>query len=371
MRKCVIPYVLLALFSACAQSEPPSDASENQAEQQATPREIIAAQKIKLGTIRLQALGESLRASGRIEAPPQSMATVQSPISALVSKVMVIQGQKVTRGEALVELQHPAILRLQQDYLQARALAGQRAAQLQRSRTLAEDKALSQKDLEIASADFAAARSRQASLEAELHQLGFNAAALNAENLRSVAVLRAPFSAGVQAVNAQIGMLAQPESPLLSLVSSAHLHLELKLSGDQVALVQKGQRVRFRSSTQRNYFFGEVYQVDALANAAGFFGAHVHYNDSAQVLLAGSFAQAEIRLRHDSVYALPSSALIAEEDNHYALALVGDQWEKIAVRVGRRSDSLVEIKNPGDLIGKELVLQRVRYLLAEEQEHEH
>lgn len=364
--------LIISLFSCQSESGPEEDHLHDHSEAMASPRDIIAAQSLPLGRLGLEELDLSLVCAGRIEAPPQSQYQMQSPLEARISAIHVIKGQAVRRGEALISLSHPQISAVQQDYRAAKAQAEQAEAQWQRSEKLYREEALSQSDWEKARALWAEARSREQKLAASLRALALDPEAVAAGKMQEEAVLRAPFAARVADIPVRVGQIASAQSSLMQLISSAHLHLELDLAPQLVAQVKAGQKVRFSLAGDSQTYEGEVYQVDGLASASGFYGAHVHFADSLEAILEGRYARAEILVAQKKAPALPRAALYEQSPGHWvALALEDEQWLEIPVELGLQNPQWMEVLNPQDLESKELVLSKVRYLLGEAGEHDH
>jgi cobalt-zinc-cadmium efflux system membrane fusion protein len=76
--------------------------------------------KIQVGKIERKNLSSLVKASGVLDLPPQNKASVSSLVGGVITKIHVIQGDLVKQGQTLATLEHPDILRLQQDYIEAK-----------------------------------------------------------------------------------------------------------------------------------------------------------------------------------------------------------------------------------------------------------
>lgn len=333
--------------------------------------EILKENGLATGYIRDRVIARAHTATGRIEAPPQSMAQVYPTLGAFVEEVYVLQGREVERGERLAALRHPDINEIQQRYLRVSQETERSRQDYLRKQELSESEAISVRELQQARAQYLSARGELTSLASSLRSLGIAPDRLERDGLVERVFLTAPISGHVQETRAGVGQYAGTDQPLFSIVSKHHLHLEIRVSPGHIDDIRPGQRVYFHTSTGKQGYQAEVFLVNQVADASGFFNVHAHFADSLQHLHPGSFAEVKIIYQSDTLPALPRTALHRADGRTWVVTVHEDHFEPLAVATGAHSDSLVAILNADDLRDREIVLSGARYLLHEEKEGGH
>lgn len=72
---------------------------------------------IILGEPTAEVLGATISVTGSVEIPPQNKTAITFPFGGFVKSVAVLDGMTVKKGQALLSLEDPALIQLQQDYL--------------------------------------------------------------------------------------------------------------------------------------------------------------------------------------------------------------------------------------------------------------
>ena len=155
---------------------------------------------------------------------PWRAATLASEVSAQVERITVEIGDRVARGDVLVELD---------DDLAQAALAAAEARVAENRRLLAERRKLAEREV-AARTELEAARARLAISEAELDQAR--------ENL-ALHTVKAPFDGAVNARHVEVGDLARQGTRLLELVDTARLRVVFHVSDSEIASFERGQTV--------------------------------------------------------------------------------------------------------------------------------
>ncbi|RMD76217.1 MAG: biotin/lipoyl-binding protein, partial [Bacteroidetes bacterium] len=82
---------------------------------------LAASASVEWGVPLRMKLSQPLRVTASVEVPPQSLASVHSPVAGYVQTLRYLPGDHVRKGTLLCTLTHPELVRLQRDYLEARA----------------------------------------------------------------------------------------------------------------------------------------------------------------------------------------------------------------------------------------------------------
>jgi RND family efflux transporter MFP subunit len=208
--------------------------------------EVVAAREGEL-PLTAQVTG-TLRARNQVAIHPE--------IEARIVEVLVRDGDQVARGQPLVRLEPVSMtsqLRQAQANVElsraaaaaARARLAELEAELVRTRKLAEKEIVSPLELETLEARYAAAQA--AAQEAEASITEARASVANRRNAVQKTVVRAPVDGRVGQRNAEIGMLADPNTVLFVVGDVTNLVVEVALGEKVLAHVAEGQTVHVRS----------------------------------------------------------------------------------------------------------------------------
>jgi HlyD family secretion protein len=214
----------------------------------------VEAVRTRQGTLPLiQRLSGLVKARNQVEIYPE--------ISAIITEVLVSNGDEVRRGQPLLRLrdtefeqrltQARANHRITEAQLRsARARLREAQAELERRRSLAEQGLASMSELEAAEA-----QAESAAAEVELAQARVEQAFANIteqkDNL-SRTIIRSPIDGHVGNRNAETGMLAGAGTKLFTLGQLDSVRVEVVLTDRMLAYIEQGQRteVTLDSTTQ-------------------------------------------------------------------------------------------------------------------------
>ncbi len=368
MKNPIIPVLLTSLILGSCQFRE----EEHRHQTKPNAREVIESNQLRTGTIKDHAIIQLLNIQAKIEAPPQSTAQVYPIVGAYVKEVYVIKGQKVEKAERLARLHHPDILKLQEEYLSTKIALERSEKDYTRKQKLVEQQAVSEKELQNASAAYFSAQSKSRSLASTLRSMGINPNQIESGNLVEDVYLLAPIPGNILDTRAGIGQYAGNNAPLFNIVNNSHLHLELQIPPRYIDMIHPGNTVKFIARTRRDTMTGEVYLINEVAEESGFFNVHAHFHDEVGVLHPGTYAEASIIYASDTLPSLPKNAIWHEDGIAYVAVVENDQFTEVPITTGISSDTHIAIIDHEKLRGKEIVLNGVRYILGEvEAGHSH
>jgi len=243
----------------------------------------VSEHRVKLGEIVAEVMG-----TGTLEAHFKS--TISPRISGRIQEVFVDMGDSVTAGKLLVRLDdvdmkpqveiaqasvvvsQAALDRLQADRSQASAVLEQTEAEYKRGRSLLPKQAISQSDLEKATAEWKTAQAGVARTDAALSEGRKQLFAAETNLTYRKALLGdteiiAPFDGLIVQRQRDPGDIAVPGSAVLSLISTKELWITAWVDETEMSRVAIGQpaRVVFRSEPDKAYR-GEVARLGRQAD---------------------------------------------------------------------------------------------------------
>jgi RND family efflux transporter MFP subunit len=251
----------------------------------------------------LQTVSSNTEAVGTIQA--EQLAHVTSRVVANILEMRVSAGQRVTNGETLVvlddrDLRHRAE-QAQDAVRSADATLAQAQSDYRRDKPLFDQQVITPYDFEHTQTNMKTA-------EADLHRL--QQAAREAEVNLSYAVIRSPFTGVVVDKLADLGELAAPGKPLLTMYEEGRLWLEANVPEELMDRVHLRQVLTVRIDALDRQMRGPLVQVVPSSDpSTRTFTVRVHLNETRDVV-PGMFGRLFIPAAPEGVLTVPTSALI-------------------------------------------------------------
>ncbi|WP_334135482.1 efflux RND transporter periplasmic adaptor subunit [Tepidimonas sp.] len=205
----------------------------------ASPAHATEAPRVEVHTVARQRVGVGLTLDGVLEAVQQS--TLSAQASGRIAQLSVKAGDRVRAGQVLAVIDDretgAGVQRAQAAVVQAEAEARNAQAHLQRTRELRAQGFVSQAALDTAqaqadAAQAAVAQARAAQAQAALAQ-GFTR-------------VTAPYDGFVLATHAEVGDLAAPGRPLLTVYAPQPLRATVQVPASRAAVAAAATRVEVR-----------------------------------------------------------------------------------------------------------------------------
>lgn len=311
-------HIMLALtllgFQACKSD----NSSENGASStDANPNQIVLspAQMQQGGVVvaptELKSLSSSIPATGMLEIPPQQRISVTAPMAGYIKSTKLLEGMHVHKGEVLAEVQHPDVIRLQEDYLETAEKLKLADLDLKRQQQLQSGDAGIQRNLQTAQAEYNSLAARLSGLRSRLALIGIDAVSIQRESISGVYTIRAAQEGYVTAVNVHLGKFAAPQDVLFELIDNSHMHAELQVTEKYAHLLREGQSIRFELTNQPGTFYtASVYLIGKNLSENRTVRVHGHLESDHASFLPGLFLNARIETGHDSLAAVPQAAVV-------------------------------------------------------------
>ena len=292
-----------------------------------------------------------IKASGKIDVPPQNRAKVTSFVGGFVKSLYHMVGDKVSKGQPLLILESPEYLDIQQSYLEIFGQLSYLKSEYERQRTLFNEKIASQKKYMEAESDYKKAKATYESLRQKLRMLNISPEQVEQGKLSSSVTVYAPISGDITIINANMGMAVSPSDVIMEIVDTKFLHLELSVFEKNVFDLKNGQKVKF--------IIPQI-SSDEFEATVSLIGKSVEGNDrivtvyatldesTKQKLLTGMFVEAQIVASSKKVLSVPVDALTSEESNQFLLVLESEKdgnytFRKTLVKTGDRNGEWIEV----------------------------
>lgn len=353
-------YIIIAglMVLSCGQSTVPTEEVSQESAALKLTKEQMAFNHIEVGKLPKGVVCHTISSTGNVDVPPNHSIKLSSPIEAYLSKILVLPGDKVNKGQVLGYLIHPAIAELQMNYLSAKSQLEFVKKDVARKLDLLDGKTVSQRNFEQLKNDEVAAEAHLSALESDLGRLGINPASITSDKVSQTLPLRAPIAGMVTDLFLKTGEHVNTSEPILSLLNNDHEHVELQVYQQDLNKVKKGMKVLLRLPGETREYDGEVFLVNSqLSKETLSANIHVHPAEDFPDVAINSVVFGKIIYQVDSSYVLPSTELLKEGELSFAFINSIDGFKKVKVDVGYDDGNYVAVLGPQELINGEVVLQ--------------
>ena len=343
--------ILLSGLIACEGKKEMDAATETEASNQMTvTKEQFERNGMQIGRAVAMEFPTEVPVTGMIDVPPQNKAIVNAIMGGYIKKTPLLVGNTVKKGDFLVSLENPEFLKLQQNYLEIKSQLRFLEMEYERQKQLFEENITSQKNYLKAESEYHTATATLTGLRKQLEMLNFSVAQIENGQMSAVTNIYAPISGMISKMNVAMGSFVADATPILEIVDTEHIHLELNVFEKDILKVKQGQTIQFKiPEASEELFEAEVYLVGASIEANRTIKVHGHLkNEAGHNFLPGMFVEAFIASDSRSAIALPESAVVEIEDSFIVLALdsetdAGYAFKPLQVSVGGSKDGYTEI----------------------------
>lgn len=340
---------------------------------------------IKFGGFSSIKVNDFIKATGTLGLPPNAFASVSAKSNGIIKGTKkFVEGNYIKRGEVIAYLENPDFIVKQQEYLEAKAQLKLKRLDLERQKTLVKANAGVSKNLQNAETEVAILEAKSIGLSKQLRYLGISTNSLTPSSISQQIIIRAPMTGYISSLNFHNGMYVQSSVPLMDIVSSEHLHLELDVFEKDISKIKKGQTISYTIPALGNDIYdGVVSVLGKEFNAKSkTIRIHGHLKGRNPYFIKGLFLNAKIWTSDNAVNALPEEAIIQDGENNIIYVAMDEKDAKeieftpIRVIVGATDNEFTSLKIIDDIPqGMKIVTTGAYYIYAQskagELEHEH
>jgi len=288
---------------------------------------------VALATVEPVHAPRALHAVGELEAVRQVQLAAE--VAGRISRINFVSGETVKAGQVLVQLNDAPE---QAERARLVAQLGNAEKTLKRTQTLQTSRAMTQEQLDNATAARDMARSELQRIEAIIAQKA----------------IRAPFDGMMGIARVHLGQYLNPGEAIANLVDASALRANFALPEQALAQLAIGQSVAVQVDAWPDTpFSGKISSIDPLVTNARTVWVQADLGDGQGRLQAGMFANVRVLLPNDApVLVVPETAItyasygqtvfVAQADDKQTLRV-----QRVAVQSGQRwqagNQSLVEI----------------------------
>ena len=286
---------------------------------------------------RAAAVERELRALGTVRA--NEAVEITAKVANLVAAVRFRDGQTVSRGQVLVELDGA---QARAELAVAQAALTESTSQLRRARELQATQALSASQLEQIEATQMANEARLAAARARLEDT----------------FVRAPFAGRVGLRRVSVGTLVNPGAVITTLDDTSVVKVDFAVPEVDLGALREGLTLTASSAAwPEQRFEGTVLSVDSRVDAttrAVTVRAAVPNRDGR--LRPGMFVNVALQRDRREAIVIPEEALVPEQDKQFVFVVADGRAARREVQIGARRPGEVEIVS-GLTVGERIVIE--------------
>lgn len=340
--------ISLALYSCSSNTEESAEVEQNYIE---LDKSIFKSEKMRLVNLKRTSFSDWVNCTGIVDVPPQNRALITAYYGGYIRQSKLLVGDAVRKGDLLVTIDHPEYLNIQKNYLKAKASLKSLKADYERQAELHRDSISSTKNYLMAKSAYENILAEMRNLEEQLKLLNINPSTLNQNNISAKISIYAPIDGIVSMVNISKGTYVQPTNPIMEIIDSDHMHLELDVFEKDLMKLRKGQEIRFKvPESGDDYYYGDVHLIgNSVDNNKRTVKVHGHFEQSDSIHFAvGMFIEANIRVGEHQRLAIQEPAIHEEGEHKFVLMLEEEtdstfRFVKKEVELGEVNDSMIAI----------------------------
>ena len=329
---------------------------------------------IETGLIEQKNLTAVVKASGQLAVPPQNKANINVLMGGIVTKINVLEGQSVKRGQVLLAVENTEFIKLQQEYLSIKSGFTYVQNEYDRQMALKAADAGTGKLYQQAESNYQAERAKLTGLEKQLQQIGINPASVANGNIVKQVNVQAPISGTVGHIAVNTGAYATPGVSLMEIIDNSNIHCDLIVYEKDLFKVQDGQEVTFSLTNQNNQEIkGQIYGINKSFEdeSKGIIVHAIIEGANKYHLIPGMYVTALINTGKAYSDAVPAEAVVQSEGRQFLFVQqhVSENgqatFKMTEIAAGVSEQGYVEIK-PVDSIGKNarVVVKGAFYILS-------
>jgi len=319
------------------------------------PAALIAGGLIDTVKAVRQRIGLPLRLTGEVQFDRRRVVHLSTQVEGTVHSVHVELGERVRKGQALIEIESVAVGEAEGAYREAQAVLELARRNHQRIAELRNEAIASEKEYLQSQHELETARIRAESARGSLTRLGVSAVdvkALDQSSPRGRLVLRAPSSGAVLSLRAVPGEVARSEESLAVIGDNTTVWVWADLYERDIARIAREQRrSRLPATVTVRAYPGEAFPgvVDlvspSMEEASRTVRLRVEVKNPAGRLLAGMFADVIVMLPgREEALALPRGAVLEDEGRAFVfIHHHGEYYVRRPVALGAAWGDRVEI----------------------------
>lgn len=331
----------LLLLMACGNTKKQTENSEENALKVQTQVDLTDEQvekmNIKVGNLTEMVFENAIEANGKLVIDPQSEATVTPQTGGNIRQILVKEGQIVAKGQTIAYLSHPDFVNLQTQYLSSLNQQRYLSKEFARQTKMMKEGVGAGKDYDRIKSELKIVNGELQMLSAQLRQMGVNPSSIRKGNPKMTVAIKSPIRGTVEQIDVQTGQYTTPEMPIMKIVNTDNIFVELQVFLRDISKIKVGQSVQFKQSDKSGKSYrGKVYSIGKTFNNENqTVAVRANIVGERTGLIGGMYIQAQIATNAIKMKAVPSEAIVEEDGKFYIYkaSRQGTRWQFFPVGV--------------------------------------
>lgn len=363
-------YISILLIGACQSKVEETTQAPEQSGQVVLTQQQVSSAGIEVGQLSKKELQGNIKASGKLDVPPQNLITISAVMGGYVKRTDLLQGMRVKKGQVLFTIENPEFIQLQRTYLETKSKLKYLELEYERQEELYQQNIAPAQAYQEAQANYLSSKAQIADLKARLSMVGIQAENVTAENLSSTAVIRSPENGFVSTLNVNIGKYVGPQDVLCEIINTEHLHVELYVYEKDIDKLKEGQKITFRlMNDDRKEYNASIFLIQRTIQPDRTIRIHGHLAKDDPTLLPNMYVQGTIIIASTEVNALPQDALVQANDKSMVFIESKKEggniyYEPIEIQTGLSSAGWTEVHLPENYQQQAIVTKGAFTLLS-------
>ncbi|MBL7921167.1 MAG: efflux RND transporter periplasmic adaptor subunit [Bacteroidia bacterium] len=302
---------------------------------------------IELGSVEQKGLSESIKVSGKLDIPPQNYAEVSTYVGAVVKTILAVEGDFVKKGQTVIVLEHPDLIKLQEEYISSKSNISYLEKEYERQKDLNNQKISSGKIFQEAEAKYNTEKARLLSLKNQLEMLSLSTDALDKGNISRTMPLKSPVDGYIGHINVSLGSYAEPNKAVFDVINLDDVHIHLSVFEKDINKVKVGQKVYATIPNQQgNIIEAVIFKIGKmLDDETKAIDVHADIKNKSEGLVPGLFVNAQINIGDKSVGAVPEKAVVRNGKKQYIFIVTNQTCENPNMKSTAKKQP-VDMKEP-------------------------
>ena len=306
---------------------------------------------MEFGNISEQVFPSIIKVTGMIDVPPQSKEIISSFSGGYIKSSNLLIGDSVKKGQALVTIENPDFVEMQQEYLEIIEQLAYLKSEYERQKVLFDEKITSQKNYLKAESEYKRSVAMANGIRKKLQMLNINPKKVELGNITSVITLYASISGSITQINVSKGTYVSPADAIMEIINTDHIHIELTAFEKDLMRIKVGQTINFKiPEASETVYEAEVHlvgtSIDKITRTATVHG-HL-YDDKKNDFAIGMFIDAEIETTNSKAMSISENAIVERGNENIVLVVESFEndiytFKSIKVKLGKRYNEFVEI----------------------------
>jgi cobalt-zinc-cadmium efflux system membrane fusion protein len=354
----VVVMAFAATFPACESSKSnPTDSGGNHAELFTIPQDQMS--HVQVVTVHPTTIRRSLRLTGAVAYNSFYTIPVITQVSGLVSKIVVVPGQKVSEGEPMLYVASPDYSQLRTNYLKAKEAYALAQKTYARAQDLYQHHAMAEQGLEQAASAEVQAGGDLVAAQAALKVMGIaDPDAVVQAPPSFVLPVKAPIGGLVVEQDVAVGQLIQPGTTQCFMISDiSTVWVLVNVYQKDLPYVRVGDAVTIQTDSYPDVFHGRIsYLAASLDSTTRTLQARIDTSNPGDKLKKDMYVTATVQAGSiPNAIAVPDAAVLRDSENQpfvYAMTS-SSQFGRRTVTLGESLNGQTQITSglkPGDQI---------------------